>query len=264
MGRGEPPESSGDPEGSAGASESVWEVGVHRSPARPDWVERGRLLDALDRAVQRPVVLVSAAAGYGKTTLVAQWLEARHSPSMTSAWVTLAAVDNDPGVLCGHLATALEKAGCRAAGRCGRSHSHRARELGRGFPVEIDHSDGGHARGGCPGPGRLPRGAGADLPEARAVPHRASSAPGPRVDRDACRSRPATGTATGGRPAGRDPGRGPGVRHRRGPCAAGDPTGGAVRRDGGATAGPHRRVAGRLGPCHPVAGGPGRSRGVRP
>ena len=48
----------------------------HRPPTRDDWVDRARLVGQLDEATQLPVTLVSAPAGYGKTTLVSQWLAA--------------------------------------------------------------------------------------------------------------------------------------------------------------------------------------------
>ena len=75
-------------------------------------MRRGRLLAELDHASRLSVVLVAAPAGYGKTTLVAQWLTASRSPAGTAAWLTLDAVDNDPGLLWGHVARALERAGC--------------------------------------------------------------------------------------------------------------------------------------------------------
>jgi LuxR family transcriptional regulator, maltose regulon positive regulatory protein len=75
-------------------------------------VRRGRLLAELDRASRLSVVLVAAPAGYGKTTLVAQWLADSRAPR-TAAWLTLDAVHNDPGLLWLHVATALEAAGCQ-------------------------------------------------------------------------------------------------------------------------------------------------------
>ena len=46
-----------------------------RLPA--DAVDRPRLLAALDRGRDRPLVLLSGPAGVGKTTLLGQWLAAR-------------------------------------------------------------------------------------------------------------------------------------------------------------------------------------------
>ena len=87
------------------------EAKLHRPPVRDDWVARGRLRAQLDEGSKRPVVLISAAAGYGKTTAVAQWLAERESDRDT-AWVSLDAADNDPGRLWTHVATALDRIGC--------------------------------------------------------------------------------------------------------------------------------------------------------
>ena len=61
--------------------------------ARPDFVPRPRLLDQLDQGLTGRFVLVSGPAGYGKTTLVSQWLASRQYPV---AWISLDAGDNDP------------------------------------------------------------------------------------------------------------------------------------------------------------------------
>jgi LuxR family transcriptional regulator, maltose regulon positive regulatory protein len=39
-------------------------------PARPEWISRPRLLERLDQASDCRLVLISAPAGYGKTTLL--------------------------------------------------------------------------------------------------------------------------------------------------------------------------------------------------
>ncbi len=61
--------------------------------------------------VDRPVVLVAAPAGFGKTTLLTQWLAASDA-SRATAWVTLDSGDNDPVRLWTYVAAALERAGC--------------------------------------------------------------------------------------------------------------------------------------------------------
>jgi LuxR family transcriptional regulator, maltose regulon positive regulatory protein len=51
----------------------------------PNLVDRPRLFDLLDQAVTHPMTLVSAPAGWGKTTLLAAWVRAGHAPGPV-AW----------------------------------------------------------------------------------------------------------------------------------------------------------------------------------
>lgn len=78
-------------------------------PNRDSWVQRDRLIEVMDRAARHPVTLVAAPAGYGKTTLVAQWLNGR--PGQSAAWLSLDSGDNDPDRLWTHVAVALERSG---------------------------------------------------------------------------------------------------------------------------------------------------------
>ncbi len=71
--------------------------------ARPELVAR---LDAT--ADRHRLTLVSAAAGWGKTTLVGDWLAGARRPS---AWVALDASDNDPARFWRYVAEALGRAG---------------------------------------------------------------------------------------------------------------------------------------------------------
>jgi len=57
-----------------------------------DHVHRNSLLDRLEKNLHRPLTLVSAPAGYGKSTLLSCWLE---SSDTSSAWVSLDEKDND-------------------------------------------------------------------------------------------------------------------------------------------------------------------------
>jgi LuxR family maltose regulon positive regulatory protein len=63
-----------------------------RVQARGRWVERARLHDRLQGAREVRLVLVSAPPGFGKTTLLADWLASAQLPC---AWLTLDAGDND-------------------------------------------------------------------------------------------------------------------------------------------------------------------------
>ena len=85
------------------------EAKLRPPPLRPEWVVRSRLLDSLQQAVERPVTLIAAPAGYGKSTLVTQWLA---SVTSRDGGVDLDAADNDPARLWSHIATALDRAGC--------------------------------------------------------------------------------------------------------------------------------------------------------
>ena len=57
-----------------------------------DSLPRQRLLDRLHSGLSSKLTLVSAMAGTGKTTLLAQWIEASPQPS---AWLSLDENDND-------------------------------------------------------------------------------------------------------------------------------------------------------------------------
>ncbi|GHO69672.1 hypothetical protein KSC_085640 [Ktedonobacter sp. SOSP1-52] len=55
---------------------------------------RPRLTTLLNQGLQRQLLLVSAPAGFGKTTLLAQWQKALSQKSVFTAWVTLDKGDN--------------------------------------------------------------------------------------------------------------------------------------------------------------------------
>ena len=57
------------------------------------------------RRTSAPLVLVNAPAGYGKTTLLTQWVERDGRPF---AWLQLAAIHDDPVALLTYLASALK------------------------------------------------------------------------------------------------------------------------------------------------------------
>lgn len=75
-------------------------------PLQPGIVDRPGLIDRLVSAISSPVVLVSAPAGYGKTSLLALWREREQRPF---AWVSLEAADNDPVTFARRVLAALER-----------------------------------------------------------------------------------------------------------------------------------------------------------
>jgi LuxR family maltose regulon positive regulatory protein len=84
------------------------EAKLHAPVVRKDWVKRQELVDYLEAAEAR-LLLIDAPAGFGKTTLAAQW---RSSPSESRSfgWVSLDPGDNDPGRLWQHIVSAVQRA----------------------------------------------------------------------------------------------------------------------------------------------------------
>ncbi|MGB3493435.1 MAG: LuxR C-terminal-related transcriptional regulator [Elainellaceae cyanobacterium] len=78
-----------------------------------DRVSRPRLIDRIDP--QRTLTLVSAPAGFGKTTLLAEWVAA--APARPVAWVSLDSGDNDPAVFWTYLIAALQNIQAGLGGR---------------------------------------------------------------------------------------------------------------------------------------------------
>jgi len=61
-------------------------------PVRPELVPRPRLIERLNAGLHRKLTLISAPAGFGKTTLVNVWLRSTDQPF---AWIFLDEGDND-------------------------------------------------------------------------------------------------------------------------------------------------------------------------
>ena len=86
------------------------------APPRSDLVERPRLLQRLDAGLRQGhrLILVSAPAGFGKTTLLASWIssiEDRHADIPDRiAWLSLDEDDDDPARFLVYLWAAVQKA----------------------------------------------------------------------------------------------------------------------------------------------------------
>src|ERR1700730_8999211 len=80
----------------------------------PKWrrglVPRPRLSDRLNRGAESKLRLVSAPAGFGKTTLLADWLAAIAVDGRTVTWLSLDQSDNHPASFWIYMIAALQKA----------------------------------------------------------------------------------------------------------------------------------------------------------
>lgn len=74
---------------------------------RPEAVVRPQLIARLNTALRRPLTLIAAPAGYGKTTLAAAWAAQLDRPA---AWLALDEADDDPLRFCTYLLAALQRA----------------------------------------------------------------------------------------------------------------------------------------------------------
>lgn len=74
-------------------SKQLLRTKFYAPPNRSIQIARPRLSDLINSGLDRVLILVSAPAGYGKTTLVSSWLQETKIPS---AWLSLDGSDNDP------------------------------------------------------------------------------------------------------------------------------------------------------------------------
>lgn len=91
-------------------------------PPRPKVVPRPRLVERLNEGLQRKLILISAPAGFGKTTLLSEWVSERMNALREGgrmkkeenlypfkvAWLSLDKEDNDPGRFLAYLVAALQ------------------------------------------------------------------------------------------------------------------------------------------------------------
>src|SRR5919202_1694842 len=85
-------------------------------PTRPNFVARPHLLAKLNDGLHRKLTLISAPAGFGKTTLTAEWIASWKPQSANDqslgnlklAWLSLEADDNDLTRFWTYLVAALD------------------------------------------------------------------------------------------------------------------------------------------------------------
>jgi LuxR family maltose regulon positive regulatory protein len=80
-------------------------------PTRPELISRPRLIERLNAGLHRKLTLISAPAGFGKTTLLSQWASQQVSESANGrpvAWLSLDEGDNDPARFLAYFIAALQ------------------------------------------------------------------------------------------------------------------------------------------------------------
>ncbi len=106
---------------------AILQTKLYTPPLRPDRVPRARLIDKLNAGRHRKLTLISAPAGFGKTTLVSEWVHGRseirdwrldkpdavkspisNNQSTKAAWLSLDEGDNNPTRFLTYLVAALQ------------------------------------------------------------------------------------------------------------------------------------------------------------
>src|SRR5918999_976837 len=90
-------------------TDSLVSTKLRPSQARPKLVARSRLTAKLEREPSRKLTLISAPAGFGKTTLLVEWLRERAGGEGWVAWLSLDEGDNDPVRFMSYLVVALRR-----------------------------------------------------------------------------------------------------------------------------------------------------------
>jgi LuxR family maltose regulon positive regulatory protein len=83
----------------------ILQTKLYIPPIRPELVSRPRLIERLNAGLHCRLTLVSAPAGFGKTTLVSEWVAGCERPA---AWLSLDEGDNDPTRFLAYLVAALQ------------------------------------------------------------------------------------------------------------------------------------------------------------
>jgi ATP/maltotriose-dependent transcriptional regulator MalT len=94
-------------EGLGGYREELVTTKLRPPRTRPKLVARPRLRQALAADEGRKLTLVSAPAGFGKTTLLSEWLQSCAGGERSIVWVSLDEGDNDPARFLSYVVAAL-------------------------------------------------------------------------------------------------------------------------------------------------------------
>jgi ATP/maltotriose-dependent transcriptional regulator MalT len=75
---------------------------------RPGLLSRPTLIKRLNRGAESKFTLVSTPAGFGKTTLLAEWLATAEAGKQPAAWLAFDQSDNDPAVFWAYVIALLQ------------------------------------------------------------------------------------------------------------------------------------------------------------
>ena len=94
-------------------STSILATKLYVPLSRPKVVLRPRLIERLNEGLHRKLTLVSAPAGFGKTTLIGEWVAGCGLPA---AWLSLDEGDSDPARFLAYLVAALQTVAANIGG----------------------------------------------------------------------------------------------------------------------------------------------------
>jgi hypothetical protein len=77
--------------------------------ASPSLVPRPRLRERLEEGLERKLTLVSAPAGFGKSTLLSSWIGELSHDGRPIAWISMDSSDNDPARFWRYFVTAVDQ-----------------------------------------------------------------------------------------------------------------------------------------------------------
>ena len=89
------------------AADPLVSTKLRPSRARPKMVARSHLAERLNQEAGRKLTLVSAPAGFGKTTLLGKWANDQADKAHPVAWLSLDEDDNDPARFLSYLVAAI-------------------------------------------------------------------------------------------------------------------------------------------------------------
>ena len=90
---------------------SMLETKLRMPQPCPGTITRVRLNARLSAGAQLPLTLVSAPAGFGKSTILTEWLATLRLDGQITAWISLDARDDDPVTFWRYFTAAVGTAG---------------------------------------------------------------------------------------------------------------------------------------------------------